>query len=72
MTRRNNSEALAAFIARKTEIDAMLKRLQALSDEHFNVSPDQIDWGHVGTIEHYALLLKSITDAAFGEGEHAE
>ena len=72
MTRRDNSEALAAFMARKAEIDAMLKRLQALSDEHFNYIPDEINWGHAGTLEHYANLLKSITDAAFGEGEHAE
>ena len=25
-----------------------------------------------GEIEHYASLLKRITDSAFGEGEHAE
>ena len=27
--------ALEAFVARKAEIDAMLDRLKALSDEHF-------------------------------------
>jgi hypothetical protein len=31
----------------------------------------QIDWGHVGTMEHYAQLLKRITDMAFKEGEQA-
>jgi hypothetical protein len=31
----------------------------------------QITWGHVGTLEHYAHLLKRITDMAFNEGEHA-
>ena len=64
--------ALDAFIARKAEIDTMLARLTALSDEHFNVSPDEVDWGHVGTLAHYAELLKRITDSAFKEGEHAE
>lgn len=63
--------ALDAFIARKTEIDTMLERLTALSGEHFGYSPDAIDWGHVGTLTHYAELLKRITDAAFKEGEHA-
>jgi hypothetical protein len=63
--------ALDAFIARKAEIDAMLHRPKALSDEHFVVSPDDINWGHVGTLAHYAELLKRITDAAFNEGEHA-
>ena len=69
---RNRDAALSAFIAKKAEIDGMLARLQALSDEHFNHSPDEITWGHVGTISHYALLLRRITDSAFNEGEHAE
>ena len=67
-----NTQALDAFIARKAEIDAMLARLTALSDEHFDVHPDDVHWGHVGTLAHYAELLKRITDSAFREGEHAE
>ena len=67
----NNSKALAAFIAKKTEIDTMLARIQALSDEHFHADPETLHWGHVGDLEHYAGLLKRITDAAFKEGEHA-
>jgi hypothetical protein len=31
-----------------------------------------VTWAHVGTLEHYAELLKRITDSAFREGEHAE
>ena len=53
-------------------IDTMLARLKVLSDDHFNVGPDEVDWGHVGTLAHYAELLKRITDSAFKEGEHAE
>ena len=64
--------ALDAYMARKAEIDTMLARLKALSDDHFNVGPDEVDWGHVGTLAHYAELLKRITDSAFKEGEHAE
>lgn len=63
--------ALAAFIAQKAEIDEMLARLQGLSDDHFCAHPEEITWGHVGTLENYASLLKRITDCAFGEGEHA-
>ena len=68
---KSTEQALAAFVSKKAEIDAMLTRLQALSDDHFNYSPDEITWGHVGTLEHYAELLKRITDSAFHEGEHA-
>ena len=70
--RRNKEAAVNAFIGKKAEIDEMLARLQGLSDEHFNAHPDEINWGHVGSLEHYASLLRRITDSAFGEGEHAE
>jgi hypothetical protein len=70
--RRNHEAALAAFIGKKAEIDEMLARLQGLSDEHFNRDPECLNWGDVGDLEHYACLLKRITDSAFGEGEHAE
>lgn len=69
--RSNRDAALTAFLGKKAEIDAMLARLAALSDDHFNTSPDAVNWGHVGTLEHYASLLRQITDSAFGEGEHA-
>jgi hypothetical protein len=68
---KSKEQALAAFVSKKAEIDAMLTRLRALSDDHFNYSPDQIDWGHVGTLGYYAELLKRVTDSAFKEGEHA-
>ena len=66
-----NDKALDAFIAAKAEIDTMLERLKALSDDHFETHPDEIHWGHVGTLKHYAALLRQMTDSAFKEGEHA-
>ncbi len=70
--RRNKEAALNAFLGKKAEPDEMHARLQSLSDDHFNAHPDEINWGHVGTLEHYASLVKRITDSAFSEGEHAE
>lgn len=69
---KSRERALAAFVSRKAEIDAMLTRLQALSEDHFDYAPDDVTWSHVGTLEHYAELLKRITEMAFKEGEHAE
>jgi hypothetical protein len=69
--RPDNSKALDAFIAKKIEIDELLERLMALSADHFNVPPDEVHWGHVGTLQSYADLLRRITDSAFKEGEHA-
>jgi hypothetical protein len=68
---RSNQGALAAFVSRKAEIDAMLSRLQSFSDEHFGVAPDEVSWGDVGSLGHYADLLRRISDMAFNEGEHA-
>jgi hypothetical protein len=48
------------------------KRLAALSDDHFETHPDEINWGHVGTLNHYRDRLREISDAAFREGEFAE
>lgn len=67
-----NDKALSAFMTAKAEIDTMLARLQALSADHFEAHPDEVNWGHVGTLTHYAGLLRQITDSAFKEGEHAE
>jgi hypothetical protein len=75
MTRRratDNAKALDAFIAAKAEIDVMLARLQALSDDHFNFDPDAVNWGSVGSISSVESDLRKITDFLFGEGEHAE
>ena len=74
MTRRtrDDTKALDAFLAAKFEIDAMLDRLTALSADHFETDPDEINWGHVGTLNHYRAKLREITDSAFREGEHAE
>jgi hypothetical protein len=69
---KSKEEALAAFVTNKAEIDAMLTRLQKLSDDHFSYSPDEITWDHVGTLGYYAELLKRVTDQAFNESEHAQ
>jgi hypothetical protein len=67
----DNSAALVAFIAHKTEIDTTLARLAALSSEHFCREPDAVTWGDVGTLASYLKGLREIGDAAFHEGEHA-
>ena len=33
--------------------------------------PDQVDWGHVGTLGHYARLLHELGESTFQEGEYA-
>jgi hypothetical protein len=61
---RSRQDALAAFGQRKAEIDTMLARIQALSDDHFGLSPEEVTWGHVALLDDYAELLKRITERA--------
>lgn len=68
---KTNDAALDAFIAAKAEIDVLLARLVAHSADHFGYSPDEVSWGHVGTLDHYCARLREIADMAFHEGEHA-
>ena len=69
---RSNDDALAAFVQKKAEIDAMLTRLQALSEDHFGYAPDEVNWAHVGTLGYYADLLKRDHGQRFQRGrEHA-
>ena len=67
----SNDKALEAFMTTKFQIDAMLGWLKALSEDQFEAHPDEINWGQVGTLNHYASLLRQITDSALKEGEHA-
>ena len=69
---RNREAAFNAFIGKKAEIDEMLARLQALSDDHFGFDPEAVNWGSVGSLEHVASDLREISDFLFGEGEYAE
>lgn len=69
---KTNDAALAAFVARKADIDAALDRILAASDDHFFASPEDVHWGHVTALADHAALLKRITDAIYAEGEHAQ
>ena len=69
---KTNDAALDVFVAHKAEIDVMLGRLAMFSADHFECSPEDVDWGHVGTLDHYRVRLREITDMAFREGKHAD
>jgi len=56
-----NQQALAAFASRKMEIDALISHLQAASADHFDVNPDDVNWGHVGDLGY---CLERLADAA--------
>ncbi len=70
-SRKDNQAALAAFIAKKAELDAMLARLSAFSDEHFGLAPEEVNWGDVGSLSDWTQKIREVSDRVFREGEYA-
>ena len=71
-TASHNLPALDAFIVQKAKFEAAVLRLHKHARIDFDTRDGEINWGHVGDLEHYNQLLKQITDSCFHEGEHAE
>lgn len=64
MTTKTARTAVDAFIARKADIDEMIERIQQMSDDHFGVNPDDVNWGHVGDLGRIVELLKEVVVAS--------
>ena len=64
---RKREEALDAFMAKVAEVQQALAEIQAAADEHFDASPDEVTWAHVGDVEHTLAQLKDVL--AFIRGE---
>ena len=61
-TPKSNEAALAAFMAGKAKIDALLVRIVAASDEHFGTNPERVTWGDTGSLGFVTERLKEITE----------
>jgi len=59
-------DALSAFVNHKLRFDELLARLRQLSENHFAYNPDDINWGHVGSVESYVQQLQRVADMAEG------
>ena len=69
---RIHGDATDDAVMERAGITKCMGIIAALSDDHFETHPDEIHWGHVGTLNHYRDRLREISDAAFKEGEYAE
>ena len=57
---RDNAEILAAFVANKAQIDELLDALKAHSNEHFDLTPEEVNWSHVGSQEFWLERLRQV------------
>jgi len=60
-TTAKRENALDLFAARKAEIDRLLARLQASSEEHFGCDPEALNCGDAGSL---AYVIEQLTEAA--------
>jgi len=67
-----NEKALGAFMAKIAEAQTLLAELQAHVDDHMGASPDEINYGHVGSAGYMVEKLTELTDWALERGEYAQ
>ncbi len=63
----NNEKALDQFLAIVGEIRTTLEAIQQAADDHFDLTPDEIHWGHVGDVQRTLSGLKDILAVIRGE-----
>jgi hypothetical protein len=67
----NQQRSLEAFMAAKTEFDALVAELQAMSTDHFGADPEAVLWEHAQMLKDWNTRLQNITDAYHRRGEYA-
>jgi len=65
-------EVLGLWSADNEGTKFWLSVMAARNADHFGYSPEDVNWGHVGTLNHYHARLREITNMEFGKGEHSE
>ena len=71
-TETRKEEALGRFMGTIAEINERLEELKEFFGDHMGYSPEDVNWGHVGSAEHFLKGLAEFTDQAYKRGEHAE
>ena len=53
-----NEKALDEFCGTIAELEKKLDALKAHVENHMDTSPEEINWGHVGSAKHLLQLIK--------------
>ena len=66
-TMEKNEKALDRFLAIVGEIRTATEAIQKSADDHFDLTPDEIHWGHVGDAGRTLEGLKEVLAVIRGE-----
>ena len=59
-----NEKALNAFVGTMAVLEEKLDALKAHIENHMDVAPEEVNWGHVGSAKHLLTLLKEASEFA--------
>lgn len=61
-TMSNNDKAISAMIRNVATAKETLKKIQEHLEDHMNVAPENVNWGHAGDSSHIAAQLEEIAE----------
>lgn len=67
----NQGKSLAAFLAQKERMEALLAELQEACANHFDADPEAVLWGEESELRHANSKLQDIADSFARRGEYA-
>ena len=59
-----NEKVLDEFIGTMAALEEKLDALKAHIENHMDTSPEEINWGHVGSAKHLLQLIKEASEFA--------
>ena len=67
-----NQDAVDAYVLKCHDTLESLARLTEYVEDHGEVAPDEVNWGHVGQMADLAKLVENEVDRIDKKGEFAE
>ena len=67
-----NTSAVEQYITEIQRCKEALDRINEYIEDNGEVGPDEINWGHTGSMQHIANELTQLQHMIDGTGEYAE
>ena len=65
------TDATTAYVQKIGKLIGLLEALQTAAENHFDTNPDDINWGHVGSLNAVVDRVQEAHDMALRQSEYA-